>query len=87
MTKSEFIFKLNSKNPIVKSCNTNNGWGFGGKVYVQYELHGFTVNIGRNCYRHAPSESFISVWNMDKRILDQRPSSRVFDKAAILLGL
>ena len=41
----------------VEEIDENNAWGFGGRVGKMYKFGNKSkIFVGRNCYRHAPSQ-------------------------------
>ena len=47
MTLKEF-----KKQAKITKTNTNNSWGFGGRIVTTYELGFFKYTVGKACYRH-----------------------------------
>lgn len=82
MTKSQFIARLLQLPDVnVNACNTNNGWGFDGGIYKQYEANGYIVRIGEACYRHLSSSPFVTLTApTGKRLIDVTPRANAYLK-------
>ena len=68
--------------------NTNNGWGFGGYIGDCYRNEKWMVRIGKACYRHAGTEKFVTLTNIEtrERLIDLSQSNKAFDKIINLIA-
>ena len=76
---------------FIRNTNTNNSWGFGGKISKTFQIDGTNLykEEGRFCYRHTPPSRFVSYFiksskGIERRIINKPKNNADYSNCVVL---